>query len=185
MRQLKELSVVLVAGLLSLILFSFSRSGVAAETDCDLDCLNEKVTALTRRMVVLEKLSGVGGRSTAKAAKAKESFFQIAGGSATSFDWTKVTGTDFWFDQSLYGEVTEVTWQGWVENGRGQARLYDATNNRAVDGSEVSVLAAGRASFYSSPLAIWRGQNQYYVQVKDANVQAVTISTPRLRILSR
>lgn len=185
MRQLKELSIILAAGLLSVILFFISQGMVVAETDCDVDCLNEKMTALTRRVAALEKLIGVSGKTTVKAAKAKESFFQIGGGSATGSDWTRVTGSDFWFDQSLYGEVTEVTWQGWLDNGTGSVRLYDSTNGRAVDGSEVSVSAAGRASFYSSPLAIWRGQNQYHVQVKNANVQTVTVTTPRLRILGK
>lgn len=191
MKQKKfEFLIVSLALVLGVFIFGLSRQNVSAQTDCDLDCLGDKVTALTRRVAALEKSVGIGGVSPKKAAapttkKAKEAFLAIAGGSAVGGDWTKLSGTDFWFDQSLYGEVTSVTWQGWVDNGSGQVRLYDATNNRGVDGSEAVVNASGKASFYSQPLAIWRGQNQYYIQIKNVNLTAVTISSPRLRILSK
>lgn len=199
MKQKKlEFLIVSIALIFSVFIFGLSRQNVSAQTDCDLDCLGDKVAALTRRVAALEKSIGIGGVSSKKAAapatkkaptlqsgQAKESFLQIAGGSAVGGDWTKLPGTDFWFDQSLYGEVTSVTWQGWVDNGSGQVRLYDATNNRGVDGSEAAVNASGKASFYSQPLAIWRGQNQYYVQIKNVNLVTVVVSSPRLRIVSK
>lgn len=188
MRWKDDLLIVLIAVLLSLGLVGLNSGSVArAQTACDIDCLSEKVAALTKRVVALERRSGVGGTKTTVNAKsvAKESFKGIAGGSAVGGDWTKVEGSDFTFDQSLYGIVDSVTWQGWVDNGSGQVRLYDATNNRGVDGSEVSVNSSGKASFYSQPLAIWRGQNQYYIQIKNVNLVIVTISSPRLRIVTK
>lgn len=192
MERLKELLIFGLAGFLAVFLFGLSQGRASAQSSCDIDCLNEKITNLTRRVGALEKqLRGTGGAATtttgqARAAGgAKESFFQIGGGSATGTDWTKVDGSDFWFDQSLYGNVVSVSWQGWMENGSGQAALYDETNGRIVDGSIVTVSASGRASFYSAPLAIWRGQNKYYIVVKNPNVVPVTITTPRLRILSK
>ncbi len=182
--------IVSVALFISVIFFGLSRQRVSAETDCDLECLSEKMAALTRRVAILEKsVRSVGGGGDSKkivsTKKTKESFLLIPGGSSIGGDWTKVPGTEFWFDQSLYGEVAEVTWQGWVDNGFGQIRLYDMTNNRGVDGSEVSVNSSGKASFYSLPLVIWRGQNQYYIQIKNVNLTTVTVSSPRLRVLSR
>ncbi|MFZ2202459.1 MAG: hypothetical protein WAV56_03615 [Microgenomates group bacterium] len=190
MRQKKiEFLIVSIALFFSVIVFGLSRQKVSAQTDCDLDCLADKVAALTRRVAALEKSTGIGGvtkkTATAVKKKTKESFLQISGGSAVGGDWTKVEGTNFWFDQSLYGEVTAVTLEGWVDNGSGQVRLYDATNNRGVDGSEVAVSASGKASFYSQPLAIWRGQNQYYIQIKNVNLVTVVVSSPRLRIVSK
>ncbi len=157
-----------------------------AQTDCDIDCLSDKVSALTRRVVALEKILGVGGvaRST-KAGVAKENFKGIGGGMASGTDWAKVGGTDFSFDQTLYGNVDSVTWQGWLENGTGSVRLFDSTNGRGVDGSEMTLSSDSRASFYSAPLAIWRGQNQYYIQVKSATGGSVTISGARLRIITK
>jgi len=185
-----EFLIVSLALFFSVFIFGLTRQKVSAQTDCDLDCLGDKVAALRRRVTALEKPGGIGGVSVKKttavaAKKAKEAFLQISGGSVVGGDWTKVPGTEFWFDQSLYGEVTAVTLEGWVDNGSGQVRLYDATNNRGVDGSEVTVSASGKASFYSQPLAIWRGQNQYYLQIKNVNLVTVTVSSPRLRIISK
>jgi len=179
-----DLLIILVAVLVSMGLVGVnSRSVVNAQTGCDIDCLSDKVAALSRRVVALEKLVGVG-KST-KPGVSKESFMNIGGGSAMGGDWTKVEGSDFTFDQSLYGTVVKVTWQGWIENGKGSVRLFDSTNGRGVDGSEVSLNTSGKASFYSANLAIWRGQNQYYIQIKNVNLVTVTVSSPRLRILTK
>jgi len=183
----KKLDLVIVLGALfvSLVLLGLSgRNEAQAQAACDLDCLSEKVTALTRRVTALERSAGVGGK-TARTAAAKESFMNLPSGSSSGFDWTKVDGTDFWFDQSLYGNVSAVTYSGWVENGTGSVRLFDVTNGRAVDGSEVSVVANTRASFYSGNLAIWRGQNQYYLQVKNLLGNTVRITGARLKIVTQ
>ncbi|MEK7525375.1 MAG: hypothetical protein AAB548_03330 [Patescibacteria group bacterium] len=184
-----EFLIVSLALFFSVFIFGLSRQKVSASTDCDLDCLADKIAALTRRVAALEKAVGIGGagakKTTAAAKRATTSFLAISGGSGVGGDWTKVEGTDYWFDQNLYGNVTTVTWEGWVDNGQSQVRLYDATNNRGVDGSEVNVNSSGKASFYSQPLAIWRGQNKYYVQIKNINLVTVTISSPRLRIISK
>jgi hypothetical protein len=174
-----------VAVLVSLVVIGWGqRSVVLAQTDCDLDCVSDKMVVLTRRVVALEKIVGVG-KSTSKTGLVKESFKNLGGGSATGVDWTKIGGSDFSFDQSLYGSVDKVTWQGWVENGSGSVRLFDSTNGRAVDGSEINLMASERASFYSSPLAIWRGQNQYYLQVRSNTGGSVTVSGARLRIATK
>lgn len=187
MKQLHELLIISVAMFLGVVLFQFSQTRIDAQTNCDIECLNDRITALARRVAALESAGRGGGTrsTTSSAVKQSESFFQISGGSATSNTWIDVPGSTFYFDQSLYGNVVSVTWQGWMENGSGQARLYDVTNSRAVDGSTVTVSASGRASFYSQPMAIWRGQNQYILQVQNANSQMVTITTPRLRILAK
>lgn len=185
MRWKDDVLIILVAVLVSLGLVGLNSGSVArAQTACDIDCLSEKVAALTRRVVALEKSVTVG-KST-KPGVSKESFMNIGGGSAMGGDWVKVEGSDFTFDQSLYGNVSEVTWQGWVENGRGSVRLFDSTNGRGVDGSEKTISSSsGRASFYSGNLAIWRGQNQYYIQVKNPTLEQVRVTGARLRIVTK
>lgn len=184
MRWKDDLLIILIAVLVSLGVVGVSSGSVArAQTGCDIDCLSEKMTALTKRVVALEKL--VGGSKATKASVSKESFMNIGGGSATGGDWTKVEGSDFAFDQNLYGNVSNVTWQGWVENGKGAVRLFDSTNGRGVDGSEKLVSSSGRASFYSANLAIWRGQNQYYIQVKNPTLEPVSVTGARLRIVTK
>lgn len=172
--------------LVTMFVLGFYQAGLTrAQTECDLDCVNAKITALTKRIAALELKTGITKPKAAATGVAKESFVNIAGGSVVGSDWLKVPNSDFWFDQSLYGNVSEVTWQGWIENGDGQARLYDSTNNRVVDGSEVTVTSGNRASFYSKALTIWRGQNMYYVQLKSPAAGLVTISSPRLRVVTR
>lgn len=180
-----ELVIVGIALFTSVVIFGLTKEKVSAQTDCDLDCLADKVVALTKRVAALEKASGTGTNSKTTTTKAKESFLQLTGGSAAGTDWTKIEGSGVYFDQSLYGNVSAVTWQGWMDNGYGRARLYDETNGRGVDGSEVDVKSSVRASFYSAPMAIWRGQNKYYIQVKSDTGGSVTISSPRIRIVTR
>jgi hypothetical protein len=141
-----------------------------------------RVSALERRVANLEKYTGMV--KTSSSAMAKENFVSLSGGSIFANDWTKVPGTDFTFDQSLYGNVTEVSWQGWIDSGNGSLRLYDNTNHRAVDGSEVTVSSGGKASFYSKPLSIWRGQNQYWIEAKSIGAEVI-LSLPRLKVVTR
>lgn len=168
----------------SLFLLTFQNRWIMAQTACDVDCLNDKITALTKRVVALEKKTGM----TKKTGTYKESFVSVSSGSVSdAWDWKKVDGTDFSLDLSLYGEVSEVTMQGWIDNGSGLVRLYDSTNNRAVDYSEISVknTTGAAASFYTKPLVIWRGQNAYYLQARANSGSKVSLSGVKLRILSR
>lgn len=185
MKQVSELLILLVAGALSVSFFLWSETRVSAQVTCDVDCLNRRIDVLVERVTKLEGLMSAT-KTSAKQTAVKETFFQISGGSAIgAADWVKVAGTDFWFDQSLYGNVSEVTWQGWLDNGSGSVRLYDETNNRGVDGSEVTLTSSNKASFYSKPMAIWRGQNQYCIQVKNPDVVMMTVSLPRLLIMTK
>lgn len=142
--------------------------------------VESRIASLERRVYTLEKTTGLI-KTKGVAGVAKESSVALNGGSAESYDWMKLPGTDFTFDVSLYGNAT-VTWEGWMDNGLGSVRLYDDTNHRAVDGSEVMVLSGVKSSFYSKPLSIWRGQNQYHLEIKSLSGQ-VAVSTPRLKIV--
>lgn len=144
--------------------------------------LEERVAALESRVYTLERNTGLVKPKTT--GKLKEQFVQLAGGSVNSNEWTKISGTDFSLDTSLYGTAVEVSWQGWIENGYGSVRIYDATNYRAVDNSEVSVDSGVKSSFYSKPLSIWRGQNQYYLEGKNP-LGELTVSQPRLKVVTR
>lgn len=152
---------------------------LAATTDKSLE---ERVAALENRVYVLER--NVGLIKPASTGKIKEQFVQLSGGNANSADWTKIVGSDFTFDASLYGKSVEVFWQGWIENGRGSVRIYDDTNHRVVDGSEMSVDSGVKSSFYSKAISIWRGQNQYYIEAKNPYGEIV-INSPRLRVVTR
>ncbi|TRZ51468.1 hypothetical protein D4S03_05065 [bacterium] len=142
--------------------------------------LEERVASLESRVYVLEKNAGL---ITSASKKTTESFVSLSGGDIGSFEWSKISGTDFTLDTSLYGKTVEVSWQGWL-SGAGSIRLYDSTNHRAVDYSEFASTSGSKVSFYSKALSIWRGQNQYYIEGKTIG-GTVTISSPRLKIVAK
>lgn len=144
--------------------------------------LEERVASLESRVLTLERNTGLIKPNTT--GKLKEQFVTLSGGTLVASDWTQIPGTDFSFDASLYGSSVEVSWQGWIEGGKGSIRLYDNTNHRAVDNSEISVDSGVRSSFYSKPISIWRGQNQYFIQGKNPWGEMI-VSQPRLKIMTR
>ncbi len=144
--------------------------------------LEERVASLESRVLTLERNAGlVKPKSTGKI---KEQFVQLAGGSINTVSWEKIQGTEFSFDAALYGTYVEVSWEGWIDNGNGSVRIYDDTNHRAVDNSEISVDSGVKSSFYSKPMSIWRGLNQYHIEGKNP-LGMLTISSPRLKIVTR
>jgi hypothetical protein len=115
-----------------------------------------------------------------------ESFRSVTGGTASSTDWKAVNSEVFGFDLGLYPEGSVVTFEGWMTladgASRGYVRMYDLTNNRMVDGSEVEVSATGRSSFYSPAVSIWRGTNQYRLEVRSDTGYEVRVDSVRLVI---
>jgi len=152
---------------------------VLGETTGSIDA---RVAALERRVYQLEKNAGLI-KSKSNTNVSKESFVTLNGGSVEGYDWTKLSGSDFTFDLSLYANGI-VTWEGWMDNGLGSVRIYDDTNHRAVDGSEVMITSGKKSSFYSKPLSIWRGQNTYHLEIKSLSGQ-VMITESRLKVVVR
>jgi hypothetical protein len=166
---------------------------MAQTESCDQDCIEKIVDE--RLMAVLTPTpqptptvkTGVAPTPTASAPTT--SFVNISGGSAAGTTWTPVGGSEFWLDLSLYGNQVTTTWEGNLSikdgNGIGYVRLYDMTNNRAVDSSQASVSNGETISFYSNPLAIWRGQNQYRIEVSSTTGYDVSVSSARLKLVSQ
>lgn len=151
------------------------ESVLAATTEKSVE---ERLVSLESRVYVLEKAAGL---IKTKTGKTKDSFVQLSSGTVNAVDWTRLPGSEFTFDRGLYGNNVEVTWQGWIDNGKGSVRLVDDTNHRVVDFSEVSVSGGSKSSFYSKPMAIWRGQNTYHIELKNIYGD-ITLSSPRLKI---
>lgn len=160
-----------------------SKKVLAATTSKELT-VEQRVAALERRVANLEyKNIAVKAQSSAK-----ETYVNLTGGSVTTFDWAMVPGTQFWLDSSLYGGSVEVSWQGRMGRSegsefRGAIRLYDLTNHRVVDNSTLEVAGSGLASFYSKTLSIWRGQNQYQIEVRNSTGEELRVESARLKIL--
>lgn len=143
----------------------------------------QRLSSLERRVSNLEKYTGIV--KTTASGPARESYVSLMGGTVMADNnWTKIPGTDFVFDQSLFGNVISVSWQGWINSGYGSVRIYDNTNHRVVDNSEVTVASGEKASFYSKPLSIWRGQNQYWIEAKGVAGE-VDLSQPSLKLVTK
>lgn len=158
-----------------------TKPRVLAVTTSKTKTVDERVASLEYRVAVLEKNAGIGYSASRKTT---ESFVSLSGGSISSFGWSKISGTDFTLDTSLYGKTVEVSWQGWLEGGSGGVRLYDSTNHRAVDFSEAISGGNDKRSFYTKTISIWRGQNQYYIEGKTSG-GVINLTSPRLRIVAK
>lgn len=153
---------------------------------CDEECVNKVVD---QRLAETSQTFVSQSQPTPAAAKSSTtSFFNLSGGTAGATDWTAVDDS-FWLDASLYGSNVTISMEGWMKlqdsNGLGFIRLYDMTNNREVDNSQLQGNSAQGTSFYSAPLSIWRGMNQYRIEVKSTTGYPVTIYSARLKIVSQ
>jgi hypothetical protein len=118
----------------------------------------------------------------------KVAYITIGGSSSTSStSWADIPGTDFYFDLSDYPTATGVRWEislrSYLAGNKVYARLYDVTNKRAVDYSELWS-DSGTSELKRSPdLSIWRYNNLYRVQGKSSAGCDAYLDSPRLRIL--
>ena len=154
---------------------------LSSETEISLE---NRVSLLEKRISTLEKRQLNSNRPSTIP---KESYLLLAQGTTNSTDWTPVANTEFWLDANLYGNNSTVTWQGNIEavssdSIHGLARLYDLTNHRVVDYSEIPFRGNRSLSFYSQSLSIWRGQNQYRIEMKSLNGNELKITGSKLKI---
>lgn len=167
-----------------------TTTGTTCDKTCVQDLINKTVPTLVNSVLATQPTPTQTVRASTQPTVSKPSqtrSIDLPGGTASGTDWTKIGNSEFWFDSSLYGTLVSATWQGWLEvqdgNGVGSVRLYDVTNKRAVDGSEVQINSSTKSSFYSKNLSIWRGQNQYRLEVKSSTGYQVTISGAQLKIV--
>lgn len=118
----------------------------------------------------------------------KVAYITIGGSSSTSStSWVDIPGTDFYFDLSDYPTATGVRWEislrAFLAGNKVYARLYDVTNKRAVDYSELFTDSGTSELQRSVDLAIWRGNNLYRVQGKSSTGTPAYLDSPRLRVI--
>lgn len=107
----------------------------------------------------------------------------------TSVDWMDVDDSAIYIDVvNDYAADATVSWEASLKvahgNGKAFARLYDATNNIAVDKSELSTTDnAVFTQVTSKNLPFWRGRNLYKVQIKSLNSFEVTYSGGKIKVV--
>jgi hypothetical protein len=108
--------------------------------------------------------------------------------SVTSTSWVDIPGSEVYIDLANdYGENATVTWSASLKvahaNGQAFARLYDATNKIAVDGSELTTTNnADYEQKFSGNLPLWRGKNLYKVQLKSLNSFEITYTSGKIKV---
>lgn len=106
----------------------------------------------------------------------------------TDTDWVTIEESAAYIDvENDYDPDAYVSWSASLKvahaNGKAYARLYDATNNIAVVGSELST--ENNSAFEqmtSGRLYLWRGRNLYKVQIKSLNSFEITMSGGKIRV---
>ena len=110
-----------------------------------------------------------------------------SGGESINTEWIEAAGTRFVFDLEDYNSGASVTWEANLRaehaNSRCFARIWDVSNLRAVDFSEQTTDSTGSVNLVSLPLSIWRGKNDYYLEIKSLNGIRCYLSSPRLKIV--
>jgi hypothetical protein len=108
-------------------------------------------------------------------------------GATINTDWTDIGGTDFYFNLTDYPGVKSVRWELSLQtdsaNNNVYARLYDVTNKRGVDNSQLSTSLAAYEFLRSGDLTIWNGNNLYRIQIKGLNGNTVNFLNPKLKIV--
>lgn len=111
----------------------------------------------------------------------------VTSASTVKMDWTDIVPSDFYFDLTDYPGAKSVRFQAYLKAlhgaGRVYVHLYDDTNKRAVDYSDLSTQSPNYELLTSSPLAIWRGNNLYRVQLRSINGTEVFLQEARLKVL--
>lgn len=111
----------------------------------------------------------------------------LSEGTTVSTAWTDIDPSVFYFDLSHYPDVKEVKFETHLMALHGSAkvyaRLYDVSNKRGVDFSELETQSSSFARLESGGLAIWRGNNQYTIQLRSANGTEARLRDSRLKII--
>lgn len=129
---------------------------------------------------------------TSQPASLSESFLKAvfipigSSGSTTETSWADISGTDFYFDLANYSNVNSVLWevslQSYLSSNPVYIRLYDVTNKRAVDGSELNTGSSSYVYLRSGNLIIWRGENLYRIQAKSSGGNQVNFNSPKMKV---
>ncbi len=165
-------------------------SEITPPEGCPEDCvsyidqkINEAINSLPTPAATKETIIQAQPTPSSKVA-----YITIGGSSSTnSTSWADISGTDFYFDLSDYPTTTGVRWEislrSFLGGNKVYARLYDVTNKRAVDFSELFTDSGTSELKRSQDLSIWRGSNLYRVQAKSSTGTPAYLDSPRLKVL--
>jgi len=163
---------------------------ISSDLTCPEDCLSliddkvaEEVAKITPVTQQVSAPTPAPGEETPKI-----TYLPLGGSSSSSAtDWTDISGSEFYFDKGDYPNLSSVRWETSLGSFLGgnlvYVRLYDVTNKRAVDSSQLSTSSSTSKLLQSSNLSIWSGNNLYRIQAKSSSGNPLYIDSPRLKII--
>lgn len=108
-------------------------------------------------------------------------------GAVSSVSFADIIPSEFYFDLENYPGVKEVRFEAYImalnPGTKIYARLYDQTNKRGVDLSDIQTSSGTYERQESSAVVIWRGNNKYTVQLRSVNGTEVRLKDAKLRII--
>lgn len=178
---------------------SEKANNVIYPNGCDTNCQNtlrEEINSLKKELMEVKNApspTSTPEKSTISIptnTKIKDvSYLPIPGtGSTLNTYWTEVGGTDFYISKSDYQGLTGVYFEANMKlvNGNGKAylRIYDVTNGRGVDGSEISTNSQTSVFVGSGAINLWEGNNHYIVQAKSLTSDTTVFESGRLKMIT-
>ncbi len=150
--------------------------------------LGESTTAAVASACPKSCLSAINSMKTKTSTDTtpKESYISLGSGTGSSGDWADVTGLAAYIDSLSYKKGSRVTFEVNVAVPTGNQtvwiRLVNATDGRAISGSELSMEGSGPSALISGPINLDYGKKLYKVQMKTQLQYPANIHEARVHI---
>ena len=150
---------------------------------------SEEVKVIEREVIVTQTPQQIVVTNVSTPKIKSASYVPIPGsGNTLQTIWTDIEGTDFYLSKADYPGYTEAYFEANTKllngNGKGFLRIYDVTNGRAVDGSEIETDSQKSEFVGSGRISLWEGYNQYRVQAKSLTADTTYFESGRLKIIT-
>lgn len=170
------------------------------DTSCSNNCISyidQKIASITpvvqkevvQRELVVTQAPAQQTIVTTEAKTKSVNYMPIPGaGNTLETSWTVIEGSDFYLSKVDYPGITEVYFEANMKlkngNGKGYLRVYDVTNSRAVDGSEIETSSQTSEFVSSGMISLWEGYNHYIIQARSLTADTTYFESGRLKIIS-
>lgn len=160
------------------------------EEGCENDCeqlIEQKISRVLTNFPTSRSITYV--IPTTKAVVQTKVFYipLISEATVNYSDWTDIIPSDFYFDLSDYPGAKGVRFEVYLKSkhqaGTVFIRLYDVSNKRAVDYSDLSSDSETFELKRSSDMSIWQGNNLYRIQAKTLNGIEGFLKEAKLKII--
>lgn len=164
------------------------NSSDADETEyCDKeDCVTQIYSAITDATQAAEQVDQAFYAQEVASQEGGEYVVSFGSGINTTNSWTNVPGAAAYIDQSLYPNITNVTFEAGVfiptGNQTAYVRLFNQTVQHPVWFSDVSLSGGAAQLLVSQPITLDPGNNLYQVQMMSSLGYQTNLANASVRI---